>query len=74
MALDIKGLKRVFKLKKGNTTLTLDDPNSKMTLAEANGLLFHDLSGTDHGYRTRPEFEEDRGSVPSLKPLSGTKG
>ena len=27
MALDIKGLKRVFILKKGNGTLTLEDPD-----------------------------------------------
>lgn len=34
MALDIKGLKRVFILKKGNDTLTLEDPDSRMSLSE----------------------------------------
>ena len=34
MALDIKGLKRVFILKKGNGTLTLEDPDSRMSLSE----------------------------------------
>ena len=34
MALEIKGLKRVFKLKKGNNTLKLDDPNPDMLPAE----------------------------------------
>ena len=34
MALDIKGIKRVFKLKKGNSTLVLEDPDSRMSLTE----------------------------------------
>lgn len=34
MALEIKGLKRVFKLKKGNNTLKLDDPNPDMLPVE----------------------------------------
>lgn len=53
MALDIKGLKRVFILKKGNGTLTLEDPDSRMSLSEVTGLLFHKLSGTDHGNPAR---------------------
>lgn len=73
MALDIKGLKRVFKLKKGNTTLTLDDPDSKMTLAEVMdfySMTYPELTtATVHG----PEFEEDRG-VYEFKTTIGTKG
>lgn len=34
MALEIKGLKRVFKLKKGNNTLKLDDPNPESRKAK----------------------------------------
>lgn len=34
MALEIKGLKRVFKLKKGSETLLLDDPNPNMAPSE----------------------------------------
>lgn len=73
MALDIKGLKRVFKLKKGNTTLTLDDPDSKMTLTEVMdfySMTYPELTtATVHG----PEFEEDR-VVYEFKTTIGTKG
>ena len=73
MALDIKGLKRVFKLKKGNTTLTLDDPDSRMTLTEAMdfySMTYQELTtATVHG----PEFEEDR-VVYEFKTTIGTKG
>ena len=34
MALDIKGLKRVFILKKGNDTLTLVEPDTRMSLSK----------------------------------------
>lgn len=73
MALEIKGLKRVFKMKKGNTTLTLDDPDSKMTLTEVMDLYsmtYPELTtATLHG----PEFEEDR-VVYEFKTTIGTKG
>ena len=73
MALDIKGLKRVFILKKGNTTLTLDDPDSKMTLTEVMdfySMTYPELTtATVHG----PEFEEDR-VVYEFKTTIGTKG
>ncbi len=73
MALDIKGLKRVFKLKKGNTTLTLDDPDSRMTLTEVMdfySMTYPELTtATVHG----PEFEEDR-VVYEFKTTIGTKG
>lgn len=73
MALDIKGLKKVFKLKKGNTTLTLDDPDSKMTLTEVMdfySMTYPELTtATVHG----PEFEEDR-VVYEFKTTIGTKG
>ena len=60
MALDIKGIKRVFKLKKGNSTLVLEDPDSRMSLT---------TTATLHG----PEFEEDR-AVYHFKTTIGTKG
>lgn len=73
MALDIKGLKRVFRLKKGNTTLTLDDPDSKMSLTEVTdfySMNYPELTtATIHG----PEFEEDR-AVYEFKTTIGTKG
>lgn len=73
MALDIKGLKRVFRLKKGNTTLTLDDPDSRMTLTEVMdfySMTYPELTtATVHG----PEFEEDR-VVYEFKTTIGTKG
>lgn len=73
MALEIKGLKRVFKLKKGDTTLTLDDPDSKMSLTEVMdfySMTYPELTtATVHG----PEFEDDR-AVYQFKTTIGTKG
>ena len=60
MALDIKGIKRVFKLKKGNSTLVLEDPDSRMSLTEVTdfySMNYPELTtATLHG----PEFEEDQ--------------
>ena len=73
MALDIKGLKRVFILKKGNGTLTLEDPDSRMSLSEVTdfySMNYPELTtATLHG----PEFEEDR-AVYHFKTTIGTKG
>lgn len=67
MALDIKGIKRVFKLKKGNSTLVLEDPDSRMSLTEVTdfySMNYPELTtATLHG----PEFEEDR-PYTTLKP------
>ena len=73
MALDIKGLKRVFILKKGNGTLTLEDPDSRMSLSEVPdfySINYPELTtATLHG----PELEEDR-AVYRFKTTIGTKG
>ena len=73
MALDIKGIKRVFKLKKGNSTLVLEDPDSRMSLTEVTdfySMNYPELTtATQHG----PEFEEDR-AVYHFKTTIGTKG
>ena len=73
MALDIKGLKRVFILKKGNGTLTLEDPDSRMSLPEVTdfySMNYPELTtATLHG----PELEEDR-AVYRFKTTIGTKG
>ena len=73
MALDIKGLKRVFILKKGNDTLTLEDPDSRMSLSEVTdfySMNYPELTtATLHG----PELEEDR-AVKRIKTTIGTKG
>ena len=73
MALDIKGLKRVFILKKGNGTLTLEDPDSRMSLSEVtdfDSINYPELTtATLHG----PELEEDR-AVYRFKTTIGTKG
>lgn len=73
MALDIKGIKRVFKLKKGNSTLVLEDPDSRMSLTEVTdfySINYPELTtATLHG----PEFEEDR-AVYHFKTTIGTKG
>ncbi|SCH95334.1 PRTRC system protein C [uncultured Bacteroides sp.] len=73
MALDIKGIRRVFKLKKGNSTLVLEDPDSRMSLTEVTdfySMNYPELTtATLHG----PEFEEDR-AVYHFKTTIGTKG
>lgn len=73
MALDIKGLKGVFILKKGNGTLTLEDPDSRMSLSEVTdfySINYPELTtATLHG----PELEEDR-AVYRFKTTIGTKG
>ena len=73
MALDIKGIKRVFKLKKGNSSLVLEDPDSRMSLTEVTdfySMNYPELTtATLHG----PEFEEDR-AVYHFKTTIGTKG
>ena len=73
MALDIKGIKRVFILKKGNGTLTLEDPDSRMSLSEVTdfySINYPELTtATLHG----PELEEDR-AVYRFKTTIGTKG
>ena len=73
MALDIKGLKRVFILKKGNGTLTLEDPDSRMSLSEVTdfySINYPELTtATLHG----PELEEDR-AVYRFKTTIGTQG
>ena len=73
MALDIKGLKRAFILKKGNDTLTLEAPDSRMSLSEVTdfySMNYPELTtATLHG----PELEEDR-AVYRFKTTIGTKG
>ena len=73
MALDIKGIKRGFKLKKGNSTLVLEDPDSRMSLSEVTdfySINYPELTtATLHG----PELEEDR-AVYRFKTTIGTKG
>jgi len=73
MALDIKGLKRVFILKKGNGTLTLEDPDSRMSLSEVTdfySINYPELTTASvHG----PECEDDS-VVYRFKTTIGTKG
>lgn len=73
MALDIKGLKRVFNLKKGNAILTLDDPDSNMSLTEV--MDFYSMTYPELTTATvdGPEFEDDR-AVYQFKTTIGTKG
>lgn len=73
MALEIKGLKRVFKLKKNNSVLTLDDPDSNMSLTEVMdfySMAYPELTtATVHG----PELEDDK-TVYEFKTTIGVKG
>ena len=73
MALDIKGIKRVFKLKKGNSTLVLEDPDSRMSLTEVTdfySMNYPELTtATVHG----PVIRDDR-TMYEFKTTIGTKG
>ena len=73
MALDIKGIKRVFKLKKGNSTLVLEDPDSRMSLTEVTdfySMNYPELTtATVHG----PVIRDDRTEY-EFKTTIGTKG
>ncbi len=59
MALEIKGLKRVFKLKKNGETLRLDDPNPEMAVNDVMdfySMTYTELTtATPHG----PVMEDD---------------
>ncbi len=73
MALDIKGLKRVFILKKGNGTLTLEDPDSRMSLSEVTDFYSINYPELTTATLPGPELEEDR-AVYRFKTTIGTKG
>ena len=59
MALEIKGLQRVFKFKKDSVELVLDDPNSELSINEVMdfySMTYPELTtATVHG----PEWEDD---------------
>ena len=73
MALDIKGLKRVFILKKGNDTLTLEDPDSRMSLSEVTDFYSMNYPELTTATLQGPELEEDR-AIYRFKTTIGTKG
>ena len=73
MALDIKGLKRVFILKKGNDTLTPEDPDSRMSLSEVTDFYSMNYPELTTATLQGPELEEDR-AVYRFKTTIGTKG
>lgn len=73
MALDIKGIKRVFTFKKGTTTVTLEDPDTSYTPEQVMGFYSNTYpeltTATVHG----PTMKED-GAVYEFKTTIGTKG
>ena len=73
MALEIKGLQRVFKFKKDSMELVLDDPNSELSVNEVMdfySMTYPELTtATVHG----PEIEDDR-AVYEFKTTIGVKG
>lgn len=73
MPLDIKGIKRVFKLKKNNSILELDDPNSNMPLTEV--MDFYSITYPELTTATLngPELEDGR-AVYQFVTTIGTKG
>ena len=73
MALEIKGMKRVFKMRKNSQETVLDDPNVNMSPAEVTdfySMNYPELTtATVHG----PEIEDDR-AVYEFKTTIGVKG
>lgn len=73
MALEMKGLKRVFKMKKDNSVMKLNDPNPDMSLNEVMdfySMTYPELTtATVHG----PELDEDM-AVYEFKTTIGVKG
>lgn len=73
MALEMKGLKRVFKMKKDNSVLKLNDPNPDMSLNEVMdfySMTYPELTtATVHG----PELDDDM-AVYEFKTTIGVKG
>ena len=73
MALEIKGLQRVFKFKKDSVELVLDDPNSELFVNEVMdfySMTYPELTtATVHG----PEWEDDK-AVYRFKTTIGVKG
>lgn len=73
MALEIKGMKRIFKIKKSNQEIVLDDPNVNMSVTEVMdfySITYPELTtATVHG----PEIENDV-VVYNFKTTIGVKG
>lgn len=73
MALEMKGLKRVFKMKKDNSVLKLNDPDPDMSLNEVMdfySMTYPELTtATVHG----PELDDDM-AVYEFKTTIGVKG
>ena len=73
MALEIKGLQRIFKMKKNSTEIELADPDSNMSPSEVMdfySIIYPELTpATVHG----PEWENDR-TIYRFKTTIGTKG
>ena len=73
MALEMKGLKRVFKMKKDNAVLRLNDPDVNMSLNEVMdfySMTYPELTtATVHG----PELDEDM-AIYEFKTTIGVKG
>lgn len=73
MALEIKGLQRIFKFKKNAADVVLSDPDSSMSPSEVMdfySMTYPELTtATVHG----PEWEDDK-TVYRFKTTIGTKG
>lgn len=73
MALEMKGLKRVFKMKKDNSVMKLNDPDPDMSLNEVMdfySMTYPELTtATVHG----PELDEDM-AIYEFKTTIGVKG
>ena len=73
MALEIKGLQRVFKIRKGSSEIELADPDNSLSPNEV--MDFYSMTYPELTTATLqgPELEEDR-AVYRFKTTIGTKG
>lgn len=73
MALEIKGLARVFKFKKGKDSLMLDDPDSNLSPNDVMDFYSRVYPELTTASVSGPVFEEDK-AVYEFKTTIGTKG
>lgn len=73
MALEMKGLKRVFKMKKDNSVLKLNDPDPDMSLNEVMDFYSMTYPGLTTATVHGPELDEDM-AIYEFKTTIGVKG
>ena len=74
MALEIKGMKRVFKMKKNSQEIVLDDPNVNMSPAEVMDFYSMNYPELTNRDRTTDRKSKTTGRYMNFKTTIGVKG